>query len=53
MTRIVIPILIVTGSFALFFAFRSSRRPSEEKPSFIRRLWRGVVAVWDFITNFG
>jgi hypothetical protein len=25
----------------------------EKRPSMLGRIWRAIVAVWDFVTNFG
>ncbi len=48
-----IPLLIIGVSFAVFLALRTAKRSGETKPGFLRRVWRRIVAIFDFITNFG
>jgi hypothetical protein len=48
-----IPLLIIGVSFAIFLALRTAKRSEEAKPSLLRKIWRRIVAIFDFITNFG
>ena len=51
--RTLVPYLIV-GFFIVFFIVLHAVRPlGGGKPGILRKIWRGVVHVWDFITGFG
>lgn len=49
----IVPLLIVGASFVLFLVLHTIKRSKEGKPTFLKKVWRGIVAVFDFITNFG
>lgn len=48
-----IPWLIVGASLAFFLVLWRVRRSDEEEPGLLKRIWRKIVAAFDFITNFG
>jgi hypothetical protein len=49
----IIPFLIIGFSFAVFLLLRVLRPLGPGKAGIVRRIWRKIVAVWDFITGFG
>ena len=36
----------------ILFAF-TPVHPANRKPSFVKKVWRAIVAIFDFITDFG
>lgn len=51
--RQIVPWLIVCASFLFFFVLLRRKRSEEANPGLFKRIWRKIVAVWDFLTNFG
>jgi hypothetical protein len=49
----IIPLLVVVVAFVFFLALRAVKPPGAGKPGILRRVWRMIVRVWDFITDFG
>ena len=37
----------------ILFAFTPIDKVGEKPPTLLKRVWRAIVAVWDFITHFG
>lgn len=48
-----IPFLIVGFAFVLFLLLRAFRPLRSGKPGILRRIWRKIVGIWDFISNVG
>jgi hypothetical protein len=49
----IIPFLIVGFFLVLFLLLRAFRPLVPGKTGILRRTWRKIVGVWDFITGFG
>jgi len=49
----VTPFIIIGASFVLFLVLGTGKPNKDDKPGFFRRIWRRVVAIFDFLTNFG
>jgi hypothetical protein len=49
----IIPLLIVGLAFVLFLALWASRPLGPGKAGILRRIWRKIVGIFDFITGFG
>ena len=49
----IIPFVIVGSVFVLFLLLRALRPLGPGKAGILRRIWRKIVGIWDFITGFG
>ena len=49
----IIPFIIIAASLMVFLTLKYIRPSKRTTVGMLRRVWRFVVSVWDFITNFG
>jgi hypothetical protein len=49
----IIPFVIITFFCIFFLVLHAVRPPGAGKPGILRRIWRWLVNIWDFITGFG